>query len=172
MDNGGYQPKETLPKTKDPKFLDWSKTKLLALGEYVKGMRDDVFTAEETIKGVNDILFTMCKHCSPIKMQPFVFHKFCLEGGNCFIEKYRWYPGLVRVYGNGGPDNPDSLALGVSIYGVSFFKGKETHKNDFFLTYENMKHSPETIEAYKKCVKILPEVIVAYIDSIIETMRY
>jgi hypothetical protein len=157
MDHGGYQP---------------NKTKLFELGEYVKGMHEDVFNSEETIKGVNDIFLAMCKHCVPIKMQPFTFNKFCLEGGNCLIEKYRWYPGLVRVYGSGSPDNPDSLALGVSIYSVSFFRGKETHKSDFFLTYDNMKHSPETIEAYEKCMKILPELIVAYVDHIIETMEY
>jgi len=170
MDYGGYQPKEQVPSIIDPKFLDWSKTKLFNIGEYVQGIYKEEVTFEETIKGVNDILYNMCKHCSPIKMKPFTFNKSCLEGGNWFLGKYRWYPGLVRVQGT-GESVPDYLALGVIIYDVTCIKGRITRKDDFFLAYEYMNHSLETIEAYKKCVKILPELIVAYVKYIIETVK-
>ena len=167
----GYVAEDKTPDTKDPKFLDWSKTKLLNLGEYVKRKHSAVYNGEETIRGVNDILYTMCKHCSPLIMKTFTFERFCLEGGSRLISKYRWYPGLVRVYGDGSSANPDSLALGVITYSITCLKGREVPKSDFFLTYENMKHSPETIEAYERCVRILPELIVAYIEYVIETTK-
>lgn len=178
----GYVPENKAPDVNDPEFSSWINETLCNLGAYVKELHQSEYDLEYTINIVNDHLYHMCKNCSLIQMEAFILNKICLQSGNWFCGVYRWYPALLHVWeekAKGLKPLPNGhLILGVAIYDVTQIykekrneKAKETLKDSYPLAYKNMKHSPETIKAYKKCVKIIPELIKAYEESVTETLK-